>query len=116
MFKHSRKFITLVLQITTMLIRERPTVMIMAIVLLFVSANLDALGILLMAYPFSTLPKGEGSVELMLGDTEFRTTVALCFAGAILMFFTGATIVVWSMTLAVSTGRQTALPTRLITC
>ena len=92
-----------------LLIRERPAVMIMAIVLLFVSANLDALGILLMAYPFATIPEGSGSVELLLGDSEFRTTVGLCFGGAILMFFAGATTVVWSMKLTVSTGRRVAL-------
>ena len=92
-----------------MLIRQRPFVMTTAIALLFISANLDALGILLMAYPFTTLPEGEGSFDLLLNNPEFRKTVGYCFGAAIILFFTGATMVVLSMQLAVSIGRQKAL-------
>ena len=94
MLQHFRKYVSLIFNMMMMLIRQRPVVMISAMALLFISANLDALGLLLMALPFASLPEGESSVELLLSDTEFRIKVGLCFGGAILMFLVGAITVV----------------------
>lgn len=109
MFSHLSKFVYLVMSTMRLLFKERPLAMFSAVTLLFASANLEALGILLMAYPFSSLPEGSESIELLMNSQEFRNKISYCFGGAILLFFVGASTVVWSIRLAVNTGRITSL-------